>query len=167
MKNGQHMPYDPPPMIFHKLISYFSLPVSIAYYIYKIVLSFESFGQDSILFMFDALPFIVLTALYNGIYSNDEFLIRKDEVNQKIESANSQLVLLKNQKTTREKSIAQIIPQLETVLSLYSKAESALEKNQLLKMVISKVIYTKTVKCHRNQDPSQYLKLQIFPRINL
>lgn len=63
MKNGQHMPYDPPPMIFHKLISYFSLPVSIAYYIYKIVLSFESFGQDSILFMFDALPFIVLTAL--------------------------------------------------------------------------------------------------------
>ena len=103
----------------------------------------------------------------NGIYSNEEFLTRKNEVSQKIEDANTQLALLKNQKITREKSIAQIIPQLETVLSLYSKAESALKKNQLLKMVISKVIYTKTVKCHRNQDPSQYLKLQIFPRINL
>ena len=103
----------------------------------------------------------------NGIYSNEEFLTRKDEVSQKIEAANAQLTLLKNQKTTREKSIAQIIPQLETVLSLYNKSESALEKNQLLKMVISKVVYTKTVKCHRNQDPSQYLKLQIFPRINL
>ena len=82
-------------------------------------------------------------------------------------AANAQLTLLKNQKTTREKSIAQIIPQLETVLSLYNKSESAIEKNQLLKMVISKVIYSKTIKCHRNQDPSQYLKLQIFPRINL
>lgn len=64
MKNGHHMPYDPPPMIFHKIISCFALPVGIAYYIYKIVMSLNSFGQDSILFMFDAFPFIVLTVLY-------------------------------------------------------------------------------------------------------
>lgn len=64
MKNGQHMPYDPPQMIFHKLISYFALPVGIVYYIYKTVETFDILGQISPLFVFDALPFIVLAALY-------------------------------------------------------------------------------------------------------
>lgn len=64
MKNGQHMPYDPPPMIFHKIISYFALPVGIAYYIYKIVESFNTYRENSFWFMFDVLPFIVIIALY-------------------------------------------------------------------------------------------------------
>lgn len=64
MKNGQHMPYEAQPMIFHKIITYFALPVGIVYYIYRTVESFKAFGADDLVFMFDALPFIVLIALY-------------------------------------------------------------------------------------------------------
>lgn len=64
MKNGQHMPYEAQPMIFHKIITYFALPVGIVYYIYKTVETFDILGQISPLFVFDALPFIVLAALY-------------------------------------------------------------------------------------------------------
>ena len=64
MKNGQHMPYEAQPMIFHKIITYSALPVGIVYYIYRTVESFKAFGADDLVFMFDALPFIVLIALY-------------------------------------------------------------------------------------------------------
>ena len=64
MKNGQHMPYEPHRMIFHKLIVYFGIPVGILYYIYKTVESFKTFGNNSFLFMFDALPFMALIVLY-------------------------------------------------------------------------------------------------------
>lgn len=64
MKNGQHMPYEAQPMIFHKITTYFALPVGIVYYIYRAVESFKAFGADDLVFMFDALPFIVLIALY-------------------------------------------------------------------------------------------------------
>lgn len=58
-----------------------------------------------------------------------------------------------------------IIPKIENVIELYDILETAEEKNDLLKTIISKVIYLKTTKAiKKNSDPTDF-DLKIFPKI--
>ena len=58
-----------------------------------------------------------------------------------------------------------IIPEIENVIDMYNILETAEEKNNLLKTVIEKVVYTKTKKAiKKDSDPTEF-ELDLYPKI--
>ncbi len=84
--------------------------------------------------------------LEQGIYSTDLFLERSKIINDKINDMNinkkklekkfNNIINLNNSKT-------EMIPKIEKVIDIYWKSDTPKEKNNLLKEVIDKVVYTK------------------------
>ncbi len=85
--------------------------------------------------------------LEQGIYDNNTFLNRSKQLKEKIEQLKIEFqkysVESKNKKMEKIKNV---IPILENVVANYSKETDIEIKNQLLKEVISKIIYLKTVR---------------------
>lgn len=84
--------------------------------------------------------------LEQGVYSVETFLERSKIINDKINAAKTSKKELEeklNNISIIEKNKKTIIPKIEKVIDLYWKLESPKEKNELLKEVIDKVIYTK------------------------
>lgn len=54
---------------------------------------------------------------------------------------------------------------LRHVLQAYDVATSNEAKNALLRAVLDKIIYHKTYACKRGQKATDYLSLELFPRI--
>ncbi|HHV18495.1 MAG TPA: recombinase family protein, partial [Thermoanaerobacterales bacterium] len=81
-----------------------------------------------------------------GVYSTDTFIKRSQNIESKINTAKASKdeleTKLKNIFSVEEKKKS-IIPRWEKVLNIYNKLESAKDKNELLKEILDKVIYTK------------------------
>ena len=59
-----------------------------------------------------------------------------------------------------------MIPKLKNVIDLYTKLETAEDKNILLKSIIAKVTYLKTEKAIKtDSDPSNF-ELNIYPKLS-
>jgi len=107
--------------------------------------------------------------LENGIYNKDEFINRSKFIKNNIEILENKLkeynkILNKNIKTQNQKET--IIPKLENVIDLYSKLETAEDKNILLKSILTKVTYLKIEKAiKKNSDPTNF-ELHIYPKIS-
>lgn len=100
--------------------------------------------------------------LEQGIYSPAVFVQRRDELSARISAAEEELDKLKHAPTTAEIITAQL-PQIKHVLETYPLTEDLQQKNELLKSVIRKVIYSKTKRCTRAENPADYMQLEIFP----
>lgn len=86
--------------------------------------------------------------LERGIYSTETFLERSKILADRISSIEKHLSSLSTEfekETTREKSKRTIIPKVERVLEVYNTTKDPAIKNDLLKEVLEKVVYTKTV----------------------
>lgn len=84
--------------------------------------------------------------LERGIYNVDTFMERSKILNDKINIAKENKKELENKLNniaTIEENKKTIIPRIEKVIGLYWKAKTPKEKNELLKEVIDKVVYTK------------------------
>ena len=84
--------------------------------------------------------------LEQGIYNVDTFMERSKILNNKINAAKEskrELEKKLNNIATIEENKKTIIPKIEKVIDLYWKAKTPKEKNELLKEVIDKVVYTK------------------------
>ncbi|WP_018132704.1 recombinase family protein [Effusibacillus pohliae] len=84
--------------------------------------------------------------LERGIYDVDTFLERNrivsdrlEQAQDELEKANEELAYLREQEQRQE----QIVPKMTRVLEAYEKAETAKEKNDLLKEIVEKVIYVR------------------------
>lgn len=82
------------------------------------------------------------------VYTVDQFLMRSKElagrklqVETKIQNVEDDI---KSRENT-EKSKASLIPQIKHVLATYPEAETAEEKNKLLRSILEKVVYSKTI----------------------
>lgn len=102
--------------------------------------------------------------LEQGIYSPTTFVQRRDELTTRIESARARLDEL-DKTPTVEDLIRAELPQVVHVLEAYPLTEDIELKNLLLKNVISYVSYSKTRQCFRNENPLDYLEIEVFPRI--
>lgn len=102
--------------------------------------------------------------LEQGIYTPAVFVQRRDELNARISAAESELDKLKHAPTTAEIITAQL-PQIKHVLQTYPMTDDLQQKNELLKSVISKVIYKKTHRCTRNENPAEFMTLEILPAL--
>lgn len=99
-----------------------------------------------------------------GAYTVQEYVARRDELTARIARLEAELEKIKKA-PTREELISANAEQIRYVADAYDLAETAEEKNNLLKSVIDHIVYEKTVKCHRPQNPIDYLTLTIYPKI--
>lgn len=99
--------------------------------------------------------------LEQGVYDNNTFIQRSSILKDKIKKLNKELdkysIESKNKKIEKIKNI---IPKIEKILNDYSSIITAEEKNKLLKTVISKVIYLKTIKGKGHEDDFS-LKIEV------
>lgn len=98
-----------------------------------------------------------------GIYTPAEYLTRKEALQSRQEALKKQMGDL-SRKSPDEARRA-ILPDVERVIDAYPHAQTAEQKNLLLKSIIHHITYHKTQRAWRGQNPAQYLKLDIFPLI--
>ena len=99
-----------------------------------------------------------------GVYSPEIYVERKNaldaervSVMKQINDTKEELKKLKNETAIRQ----EFLPKLRHVLESYETAANAREQNNLLKTVIDKIVYTKTVRVTPNNPGNLYL--QVFP----
>lgn len=98
-----------------------------------------------------------------GVYSKEKFLERTSVLETEIENSKARIEELENI-TFEDESAKQAIPKLEKVLEVYPSLNPA-EKNRLLKSIIEKIDYYKTVKFKRLTKDKDTLKLNIFLKV--
>lgn len=104
--------------------------------------------------------------LEQEVYSVDEYLERKKDLQVRIDETTAQLEALRAPAPiSREEAIRANIPQIKSFLQNYDTKASAETKNILLKSVIGRIIYHKTEKNKRFEANSDKLSLDIYPVI--
>lgn len=104
--------------------------------------------------------------LEQGVYSTGVFLERSKILADRINSTEKHINTLKEkleQETRREKSKRTIIPKVERVLEVYNQTKDPAIKNELLKEVLEKVVYTKTVDGRHGKTDD--FNLSLYPKI--
>jgi DNA invertase Pin-like site-specific DNA recombinase len=105
--------------------------------------------------------------LEQEVYSVDTFLERSKTLNERITITNKhkkelevQLKTISAQHTAKEK----VIPKIEKILELYHHLKTPSKKNELLKEVLDKVIYIKTVNGRWHGKPDDFT-LELYPKL--
>ena len=106
----------------------------------------------------------IFEAYEDGAYDSATFVARRNAKDAEISSAEAALrELEKGAPLTRDQIIRKQLPQIRRVLDLYPTMDDPQDRNRLLKTVISRVIYKKTQRSFRNQDPALHLLLDVYP----
>lgn len=106
--------------------------------------------------------------LEQGIYSTDQFLERSRKVSARLkenEDARRALQQEIEEDRKREASRSQIVPKVEHLLAVYDVLPSAMEKNEMLKEVLEKVVYLKERRARRKTDRLDDFEITIYPKI--
>lgn len=102
--------------------------------------------------------------LEKGIYSIDTFIERQNHLSKKIKTIEtekqvicSEIQVLKQQHDKKEK----VIPKLINLIDTYYELDNAEKKNQLLKSVLEKVTYIRTLEMTKKDEfiLNVYLKI--------
>ncbi len=100
--------------------------------------------------------------LEQGVYDVATYTDRNALIAQRLAEARASLEKIPPPLVQKEDAIRALLPQIDHVLQSYSSSD-ARGKNELLKSVISKVIYHKTHRCYRNENPADFITLDVFP----
>lgn len=107
----------------------------------------------------------IYAAFEDGVYDAAAFVARRAEKDKEIALAEQSLESLKNDTTPTDEAIIRAnLPLIRNVLSLYNLTSNPQDKNLLLKSVFSRIEYSKTRRCFRNENPADSLSLSVFPR---
>lgn len=101
--------------------------------------------------------------LEQGVYSVELYRARHTDLTARLADADRALAQLR--RTTRPDARAALIPRVKTVLAAYRDTADGEEKNALLRSVVERVVYHKTQRCYRNNQPGDYLTVEVFPRV--
>lgn len=105
--------------------------------------------------------------LEQGVYSTEKFLERSKILSERISSLSkdrNELLGSINEAATREKQHKDFIPKVERVLDIYWSTPDPGLRNELLKEIIEKAVYTKTVNGRWHGKPDDF-DLVLFPRL--
>ena len=110
----------------------------------------------------------VFEAYENGIYDSDTFLNRQKTVSESISSTEEAIVRL-NKEIANEREIIshqeEIIPKAKKILEIYKTSDDVQLKNDLMKSILDKVVYTKTANGHFKDQRQDDFKLELFPKL--
>lgn len=100
------------------------------------------------------------------VYSVQEFTSRSKELGAAITQLEAELERLKAQRVTERRQCAEIdsAPR-EGVLRIYSRLDFAAEKNELLKQLLEKVVYSKEVSARFKGQRADDFRLVVYPRV--
>ncbi|MBP3411377.1 MAG: recombinase family protein [Clostridia bacterium] len=99
-----------------------------------------------------------------GVYTIADFIRRRDDLAERIQAVQNHIYSLQDTPST-EDIIRAELPQIRHVLESYPLTSDLQAKNELLRSVISRVDYSKTHKCMRNENPSDFLELTVYPKL--
>lgn len=105
--------------------------------------------------------------LEQGVYSTDKFLERSKLLSEKIKHTQQDraaLALELNIEENREEARKNIIPKVEKVLEVYAKTEDVKLKNDLLKDVLEKVVYRKSVNARWHASADDF-EIELYPKM--
>lgn len=105
--------------------------------------------------------------LEQGIYDTNTFLDRSKFLSKKIKTAKENKKELNkklNNLSVIENNKKEIIPKVENILNIYDTLDNPKEKNDLLKEVIDKIVYTKE-KGGRWSGEVDNFTLKLYPRL--
>ena len=106
----------------------------------------------------------IFAAYEDGAYDSATFIRRRNDKDAEIAAAQSALDdLMADTTPTVSECIQALVPRIRTALDLYAASSDVQDKNRILKSLISRIDYSKTARCTRNQDPTQFLTLTISP----
>ena len=101
--------------------------------------------------------------LEQGVYDVHTFRERRADLDARISDTRSAIDAL--DAPPEPDPVSLILPQVRTVIGSYDLAADPAEKNALLRTVIDHIDYSKTQRCYRNSNPTDHLRLTIYPRL--
>ncbi len=106
--------------------------------------------------------------LEQGIYTTEQFLERSRTISERIGEAKKSRKALEAElglSAARDESRRTIVPKVEHLLDVYRLLPTAAQKNELLKEVLEKVVYTKTVNGSFRGVSADDFELILYPRL--
>lgn len=98
------------------------------------------------------------------IYSLEEYVQQREELNAARESIIQQIDEAEH--PVAKQTVANILPQIHTVLDAYQYASTPRQQNMLLRTVVDKIIYDKTTRAKKGENPAEHLTLTVYPLIS-
>jgi hypothetical protein len=105
--------------------------------------------------------------LERKLYTDEEYFTRMREIGEDIQKTQSNRSAIEADiqiEDIREESRRTIVPTVEKLLDVYHELPTAEAKNDLLKEVLEKVVYTKDVGGRWHSKPDNF-ELELFPKI--
>lgn len=106
----------------------------------------------------------LMDLLEEGVYDSATYTQRMSILQKDLDAAKAALDALPEYVPSKQERIHALLPQLRHVLQAYDAAQTASEKNRLLRSVIDSVVYHKTHQCYRNENPADFVTLEVFPK---
>lgn len=106
--------------------------------------------------------------LEQEIYDTDTFLKRSAALSERKQQLTAEKENIVSEINNSEKTIENlelIIPNIEEVLSTYYTLDSVKAKNDMLFKVLDKVVYTRTTRARKHDDPLDDFELAIYPKV--
>lgn len=101
--------------------------------------------------------------LEQGLYDSETFVARRAELTARLAAIRKSISEAEAPAPSLDDQLRAIGPTVQSVLTVYPSAETAEEKNRLLRSVIDHIDYHKTHRCNRSEDPADYLTIDIYP----
>ena len=101
------------------------------------------------------------------VYTEEMFFDRMRELGELIQKAKNDRAAIEADmqiEDIREESLQKIIPAVERLIETYRELQSAEAKNDLLKEVLEKVVYTKDIGGRWNGRPDDFI-IELFPKL--
>lgn len=98
-----------------------------------------------------------------GAYTPAEFVEQKNMLQRMIAAVKKEMA--ETSSPTMSRAINVMLPEIKNVIEAYQYAETAEEKNRLLKSVVARVDYTKNVRIFGTHNPMEGVKLVVYPKI--
>lgn len=106
--------------------------------------------------------------LEQGVYSTEQFLERSRTISERITEAKKTRKALEAEfglSIARDESRRTIVPKVEHLLDVYRLLPTAAQKNELLKEVLEKAVYTKTVNGNFRGASADDFELVLYPKL--
>lgn len=106
----------------------------------------------------------LMELLEEGTYDSVTYTQRMAVLIRELESAKASLDAMPEHVPTMQERLTALLPTLRHVVQVYDAAQTAAEKNKLLRSVIDNVVYHKTHRCNRGENAADFVTLDVFPR---
>ena len=97
-----------------------------------------------------------------SVYSPAEYIQRRAELDAKRASLTAELDRISAPAPARK---SEIVDRILSVIDAYPLAQTPEQKNALLKTILSRVVYHKSVKAKRGETGSEYITLDVYPSL--